>query len=157
MRPLFFLLLFMPAVLHSQFTDAAVSDSINAGLVALAYDTTIQTHNVFYDTLGDLHTHISQISGKQFIAIGPAGVPAVFKFDAAGIIRAWHEYEIENWISGTFGANYEGYSFSGTVTITCTITISGDTWDGVAGNSTDAFGLALYHLLIDPDFATYLP
>lgn len=154
LRLLIFFLL--PVCVKAQHTSAPVCDSINAGLVALSYDTLVQTYDVFRDSGGDLYTYLQQVSGKQFLCLKSDGTPEVFRFNQSGLKKAWHEYEIDNWISGATGANYSGYSFSGTVTITCTITISGDDFTGEASNNTDAFGLAFYHFLIDPDFATYL-
>jgi hypothetical protein len=150
------LLLLLPLFAFGQNTSAAVSDSINAGLVALSYDTTIQTNDVFRDLNGDLYTYISQISGGQFRAIGPAGVPSVFRFDEAGIIRAWHQYEVDNWILGATGTNYTFIGTTGTGPFNTTITISGDDFTGTGSTESDAVGMAFYHFLIDPDFATYL-
>jgi len=154
MRILFFLLL--PLFVVGQNTSAAVSDSILTQLDALGYDSLIDTHNSFYDSNGDLYVYFTQISGKQFRAISHTVAPAVFLFTDNTLTRAWHEYEIDNWLSGATGTNYEGYGFAGSPVITCTITISGDTWTGMALNNTDALGLAFYHFLLDPDFATYL-
>lgn len=150
------LFLFLPVVANAQYTGAAVSDSIETGLTDLAYNTTLQTNEVFLDSLGNLYTYIGQVPGKQFLAIGPSGVPNLFKFNDTSVLRVWHEFEIDNWLLGATGSNYEGYSFSGIGTITCTITISGDDFTGDALTNTDAFGMAFYNFLIDPDFATYL-
>lgn len=142
---------------RAQYTSPAVSDSINAALVDLSYDTLVQPYQAFYDSQSDLYVYISQVSGAQFLALSHSVGPNIFKFNHTDLIRAWHNYEIDNWILGATGTNYEGYSCE-TVIINreCTITISGDTWRGTASGDDDALGLAFYHFLIDPDFATYL-
>lgn len=157
----------LPVFVKAQFTNKAVSDSINAGIVALHdtlnFDTTIQTYQVFYDSTEILYIYLNQIAGKQFISIRaddatlPTGGFDVHLFYEPGIIRSWHQYEIDTWVLGAVGTNWEGYTCS-TVgpNRECTMTVSGDTWTGTAGNDENALGLAFYHFLIDPDFATYL-
>lgn len=161
-KALVFSILFLPSVLAAQFSNEAVSDSINSGLVALSYDTLIQPYQAFWAS-GDLYLYLSQISGKQFLALRaedaitqPGGFN-IFRFNETEILRSWHNYEIDNWILGATGTNYEGYTCSTVVVArVCTITISGDTWEGTASSDDNALGLAFYHFLIDPDFATYL-
>jgi|JI9StandDraft_1071089.scaffolds.fasta_scaffold06844_3 hypothetical protein len=156
--------LFFPFLSFGQITDADVSDSIHVALVALIADTSIinvsekiiEPLETFRDSNGVVYLDVGQISGGQFKAVSQSADPNVFRFDDDSLIKAWHIYEIDNWLSGYTGTNYEGYEFTGSGTITCTLTISGDTWTGIAANNTDAFGLAFYHFLIDIDFATYI-
>lgn len=162
MKTIIFLL--FPFFAIGQITDADVSDSIHVALVAHIADSSIinvsekiiEPLETFRDSNGVVYIDIGQISGAQFKAVSQSSDPNVFRFDDDSLIKAWHIYEIDNWLSGYTGTNYEGYEFTGAGTITCTITISGDTWTGVALNNTDAFGLAFYHFLIDIDFETYL-
>jgi hypothetical protein len=153
---LFALALFLATAAAAQHTNETISDSIRVGLATLGYDSLVETHNVFWRD-GIEYVHLSQIAGGQFRAISHTDRPDVFRFNEPDIIRAWHVYEVDSWLTGTFDTNYEGYSCSGIGTRTCRITISGDTWDGVATDDWDALGRAFYLLLFDPDFATYLP
>lgn len=158
-----FLLLLLPLFSFGQNTTFAVSDSIHVGLVCVVNDTLVSPSDTliepiqaFYANGGRLYLYVAQIAGGQFRAVSDAVEPNVFKFNDPTLIRAWHIYEIDNWITGATGTNYGGYSFSGSGTITCTLTVSSDTWTGVASNDTDALGLAFYHFLIDPNFSIYL-
>ena len=160
MRTILFLLL--PLFSAAQNTSAAVSDSIRAAMVALVddaslgvHDTIIQPHQTFYKSAGLIYLYIAQVAGGQFVAVSDSDPPNVFKFNDPSLVRAWHIYEIDNWLTGEAGTNYSGYAFAGSGTITCTLTISSDTWTGIASNETNALGLAFYHFLIDPDFETY--
>ena len=160
MRTILFLLL--PLFSAAQNTSAAVSDSIRSAMVALVddaslgvHDTIIQPLESFYTTTGRLYVYVAQVAGGQFKALCDSDQPNIFKFNDPSLVRAWHIYEIYNWLTGETGTNYSGYGFTGSGTITCTLTISSDTWTGVASNETDALGLAFYHFLIDPDFETY--
>lgn len=139
-----------------QTTNAAVSDSIDNQMSVLGYDTLIQPLETFYTSGGDLYVYFSQVSGGQFKALSHSVAPNVFKFNDFTLTKSWHVYEVDNWLLGATGTNYGGYSCSGGGTRTCTITISGDTWNGSSTNDSDALGLAFYHFLLDPDFATYL-
>lgn len=82
--------------------------------------------------------------------------PQIFKFGDTRNRRAWHPYEIDNWLTGAAGSNYEGYSSSGLGTITTTITIDGDTWHATESKEPDALAHAFYRFLIDPNFSNYL-
>lgn len=155
------LFLFFPAFLFGQNTNPAVSDSIWTQLDALGYDSLVQTYDSFYDDNGDLYVYLIQIPGGQFKAISHTLEPNVFSFTDNTLTKSWHSLEMDNWLLGATGTNYEGYGCSGTVIQSCTITISGDTWTGEVTSAdtaerVNALGLAFYHFLIDPDFATYL-
>ena len=164
MRTLLFILIF-PMLSFGQNTTLAVSDSIENQIATLIsatvlteppYTKIVQPYETFYNTEGVIYVYLAQIAGSQFKAISHEAEPSCFRFDDTNLIKAWHVYEIDNWLSGATGTNYEGYGFTGFPTITCTLTISRDTWTGVALTETDALGLAFYHFLLDPDFATYL-
>lgn len=157
MRHLFFIFALLPSICPAQTTNAAVSDSIHTALAALEYDTTIQPIESFYDANGNLYTYIAQVAGEQFKAISHTEGPNVFKFADETLNKSWHIFETYTWLAGNLGANFEGYAFAGSPTVTCTLTVSGDTWTGDGANNTDALGMAFYHFLIDPDFLTYLP
>ncbi len=157
------LLTLLPLFAFGQNTTLAVSDSIHVGLVGVVNDTIVspsdtlvQSTQAFYANGGRLYLYVAQIAGGQFRAVSDAVETNVFKFNDPTLIRAWHLYEIDNWITGATGTNYGGYSFSGSGPYTCTLSVSGDTWTGSASTQTDALGLAFYHFLIDPDFETYL-
>jgi hypothetical protein len=154
---LFALVLLLSGTATAQNSNEVISDSIRAGLAALLYDSVPETHNVFWKG-GIEYVYLSQIAGGQFRAISSTNRPDVFKFNDATLVRAWHVYEIDTWLSGTFDTNYEGYVCSDAgILRTCTITISGDDWTGTSTDDWDAMGRAFYALLFDPDFATYLP
>lgn len=154
---LFALALLLSGAATAQNSNETISDSIRMGLAALLYDSLPETHNVFWRD-GIEYVYLSQIAGAQFRAISHTERPDVFRFNDPALIRAWHVYEVDNWLTGTFDTNYEGYECS---TIgayrSCTITISGDDWTMTATDDWDALGRAFYLLLFDPDFATYLP
>lgn len=154
---LFALALLLSGTSSAQNTNETISDSIRAGLSALLYDSLVETHNVFWKD-GVEYVYLSQIAGGQFRAISHSNRPDVFKFNDPDIVRAWHIYEIDTWLTGTFDTNYEGYVCS-TIGLyrSCTITISGDDWTMTATDDWDALGRAFYTLLFDPDFTTYLP
>lgn len=158
-----FLLLLLPLFSFGQNTTFAVSDSIHVGLVgavndtlAPASDTLVQSIQAFYANGGRLYLSVAQIAGGQFRAVSDAVETNVFKFNDPTLIRAWHLYEIDNWLTGATGTNYGGYSFTGAGPYTCTLTVSAHTWTGSASTQTDALGLAFYHFLIDPSLSTYL-
>lgn len=164
MKKYIFILLsiFLHTIVTGQITSNAVSDSIRSAMIIQARDTLlpgtdtlIQTLETFYSS-GDVYVHIGQVAGGQFKAVSHSVVPNIFKFNDTSLKKAWHIYEIDNWLSGATGTNYGGYSFSGIGTITATLTISGDDFTGLALNNTDALGMAFYHFLLDPDFETYL-
>lgn len=138
------------------YSSAAVSDSIHAQLDMLGYDSLSNYLETFYTSGGDLYTYLGQIPGGQFKAISHTEGPNVFRFGDETLDRAWHEFEITNWLSGETGTNYTGYACDGILIKTCTITISGDTWDGSATSDVDALARAFLKFLEDPDFATYL-
>lgn len=153
----YMLFLFLPALCQAQTTNSAVSDSMHTALSALEYDTAIQPLECFYDANGNLYTYIAQVAGEQFKAISHTEGPNVFKFSDETLHRSWHIFEMYTWLLGSTGSNFEGYEFSGSPpSVSCTLTISGDTWIGEGANNTDALGMAFYHFLIDPDFLTYL-
>lgn len=163
MRIIIFLL--FPLFLSAQNTSVAVSDSIRLALSDLIldtvitsppFDTIIQPLESFYDTNNDIYVYVAQVSGGQFKALSHSIQPNVFKFDNGDLVKAWHVYEIENWILGATGTNYQGFSFTGSGPYMCTLTISGDTWIGYATDETNALGRAFYNFLFDPAFSTYL-
>ena len=107
--------LFFPFLSFGQITDADVSDSIHVALVALIADTSIinvsekiiEPLETFRDSNGVVYLDVGQISGGQFKAVSQSADPNVFRFDDDSLIKAWHIYEIDNWLSGYTGTNYE--------------------------------------------------
>lgn len=160
MKILAFLFLFLPAIVQAQtdYSSPALSDSIAIAMDSLGYDTLMQLApgQAFWDLNDSLFVYITQISGGQFVGLSHTG-PQVFKFGDTRNRRAWHPYEIDNWLAGTTGSKYEGYVSSDFGTVTTTITVSGDTWQSTEDKEADAFAHAFYKFLIDPNFATYLP
>lgn len=160
MKPLLFL--FLPFLAAAQNTSVSVSDSIHLALVALANDTLVNTNDTLIQPIesfysgSTIYVYLAQVAGGQFKGISHSAEPNIFKFNDPALVKTWHVYEIDNWLSGYTGTNYGGFVFSGVGTITCTLTVSGDTWTGIATNETDAFGRAFYSFLFDPDFETYL-
>lgn len=166
--PAFVFLFLFPALLigQSDYTGAAVSDSIFTALRTIDADTTIakvrqdsipEPLQCFYNETDSFFIFLRTVPGGQFMALSPFTGPTILKLSDSGFRRAWHQYEIDTWLAGVTGSKYSGFGFSGSdPSITCTITINADTFTGTAAKNIDALGLAFYHFLIDAAFATYV-
>lgn len=143
--------------MEAQVTSVSVSDSIKIAWVALEYDTTIQHLETFRDSNSILYTNVGALSGKLFRGVSHSDPPQSFVVNVKKLTRAWHIGEMENWISGTCGTNFTNLAFTSLGSgRRCTITVSGENFQGTALNDTDAMGRAFYTLLFDPDFPTFI-
>ena len=148
---------FATPALPAQVTSVSVSDSIKIAWVALEYDTTIQHLETFRDSNSILYTNVGALSGKLFRGVSHSDPPQSFVVNVKKLTRAWHIGEMENWISGTCGTNFTNLAFTSLGSgRRCTITVSGENFQGTALNDTDAMGRACYTLLFDPDFPTFI-
>jgi hypothetical protein len=152
---LFFFIFSTPVC--SQVTSISVSDSVKIAWIDLEYDTLIQHLETFRDSNNIIYTNVGSLSGKLFRGISHSDPPQSFIVNVKKLTRAWHIYEMENWISGTCGTNFTSLTFSNAGSgRQCTITVSGENFQGTATNDTDAMGRAFYSLLFDPDFPTFI-
>lgn len=158
MRIILFIFLLLPTFTKAQISDFAVSDSIWYTLDTLGYDSLIQVTDSFYgDDSVTIYTAVFQMSGSSFKGLSDSALPEIFAFGDISLTRCWFLREISNWIIGNTGTNYGSIDlidFGGGRK--CTITVSGDTWEGQALDDTNALARAWFQFLIDPDFLTYI-
>jgi len=158
MRIILFIFLLLPIFAKAQVSDFAVSDSIWYTLDTLGYDSLIQVTDSFYDTDSvTVYTAVFQMSGASFKAVSDTQKPQIFAFANSDLTKCWALREMSNWIEGTTGTNLGSIDiidFGGGRK--CTITVSGDTWEGQALDDTNALARAWFQFLIDPDFLTYI-
>lgn len=147
----------MPIAARSQVSDFAVSDSIWNQLHVLGRDSFIEITQSFYDSNAVIYTAIFSVAGSAFKGLSSDAEPQWFAPNDETLTRCFVFREIDNWIGGNCSTNYTGTTFSNLgAGRQATITISGDTWQGVALDDTNAFARAFLQFLLDPDFATYL-